>query len=349
MFFACSKDDGENGGGSGGNGYALSGATGHSFQFYNSIKLLFSVTSGGASATVALGPGRVAIGTPEFTYKRTGDNTAVCDINIPFSYLLDGEIRYNAYTSRTDLVFTSSRGGMYQNYDRITGKAGSSGKFTIDDNDLNFSEDGPGLPDNPDNPEEPDTPAIPSDAIKSTLSKVYEDGAIVNFIYDKSLSKLITRMGHCWGVEPHPTVLNSTTTNVVSPKDSNTGYAECKFDGQPGTKYYIRAYAQVGTEILYFNELVVESVGGDIKLSAYYSEEKDKIAVDYEIKKSGTYELWFFAHLTNGDGRYAEDDLGYVSKGKGQKFVTDYYCYYYYAYLKDISTGITYYSKTITK
>ena len=348
MLFACSKDDGGQDGGSspGGNGYALSDAGGHSFQFYTSTKLLFSVTSGNGSAAVALGPGRVTTGVPEFTYKKTGANTATCEINIQFSYLLGGTMQYNAYVSLTNLVFTSSRGGTYQNYDRITGKAGSSGKFTLDDNDLDFSEDDPELPDIPDNPE---VPVIPSDAIESKVSKVYEDVVVVDFVYDKSLANKITKMGHCWGVKPHPTVLNSTVTNVVSPKDSNTGYAECKLDGQPGTKYYIRGFALVGTDLIYFNELEVESVGGDIKLSAGYSKEENKIAVDYEIKKSGTYDLCFFAHLTAGTGRYVDDDLGYVSVGKGRKWVTDYSCFYYYAYLKDVSTGITYYSKTIYK
>lgn len=224
----------------------------------------------------------------------------------------------------------------------------SSGKPDNPNNPDNPDPDDPDDPDDPWVPEEPDTPQLPSNVIESKIRSVYEDRIFVDFTYDKSYYSDIKQSGHCWGTSPHPTILDSSVRNSFD-QYNNTGSVQCDLKGAPGTTYYIRAYVQVGSKFIYFNEMKVQSVGGDIKLSVYYSKEKDKIAVDYDINKSGTFELCFFARLTRTDNNVVDSSLGFITKGKAQKFVTNYSCYYYYAYLIEASTGIIYNSNMVNK
>ncbi len=206
----------------------------------------------------------------------------------------------------------------------------------------------PDDPDTPDDPITPDVPNIPSATIKSKIYEVYEDKIIVDFTLDKEYISKMRQMGYCWSTKPNPTVFDSTEGSTLNP-NKESGRVTCELKEAAGTTYYIRAYALVGSEFVYFDEMKVQSVGRDIKLSAYYSKDKDKIAVDYNITRNDVFTLYFYAPLTSGFGRVVNDDLGILGKEKGTKYVINYSCYYYYAYLEDVLTGIRYCSNIVYK
>lgn len=206
----------------------------------------------------------------------------------------------------------------------------------------------PDDPDTPDDPVTPDVPNIPSTTIKSKIYEVYEDKIIVDFTLDKEYISKMRQMGYCWSTKPNPTVFDSTEGSALNP-NKESGRVTCELKEAAGTTYYIRAYALVGSEFVYFDEMKVQSVGRDIKLSAYYSKDKDKIAVDYNITRNDVFTLYFYAPLTSGFGRVVNDDLAILGKEKGTKYVPNYSCYYYYAYLEDVFTGIRYCSNIVYK
>lgn len=342
-------------------GYALASAEGHSFQFFNSrSKWIFkvAVSQGKIAAVTSTG---MPYGEPDFDYTKTGDNEAECWIAIKYQFPFGEYMIYNGYIGRAELLFTGPKKGTYKMYDALNNKQILSGAFSVDNNDWDPESpeepdnpegpDNPNIPDTPDVPdipEVPDIPTIPSTAIQSKIVEVYEDLIIVDFDFDENYASSITQMGHCWSTQPHPTILNSSTNNVLN-SDRVSGRAQCKLEEKPGTNYYIRAYAQVGTEFVYFNEMEVQSVGKDIKLSVSYSKSKNQIAVDYGISNNGYYTLYFYAPLTLAGSNVVNDNLGIVSKGQGTKYVPNYSCFYYYAYLKEVSTGIKYCSKIVYK
>lgn len=132
---SCSKDE-ESGDdyGNAEDGYALKSANGHSFQFYNSSKWLFSVAVNGGSVQAKVQDDRVLDGEPTFSYEKTGKNTAESWISITYKYMLGGKYYYGGYIANCEMTFTSAKKGNYQLYDVGTGKPGSSGKFTVDEN-----------------------------------------------------------------------------------------------------------------------------------------------------------------------------------------------------------------------
>lgn len=358
LGISCSDDkDKDNDYGNEKDGYALRTAEGHSFQFYNSkSKLVFKIAVSQDEIIAVIDNGAVIYGEPTFNYTKTGDNEAECWVSIKYQFSLGGDNSYGAYMARVEMLFTGPKKGTYRTYDIITDKYKSSGTFTIDDKSVSTPIDpdtpsDPDIPDDPNVPDDPvipDVPKVPSTAIKSNIYEVYEDRIIVDFSFDKNYAGQIIQMGHCWSTRPNPTVFDATVYNVLN-SGGETGRVTCELDGKPGTTYYVRAYAQVGTEFIYFNEMKVQSMGGDIKLSAYYSEAKDEIAVDYDISRNETFTLYFYAPLTVGSGNIINKNLGIVGKDKGIKYVPDYYCYYYYAYLVETSTGIRYCSKVVNK
>lgn len=360
VFGTSCSDNENNDYGNEKDGYALRTAEGHSFQFYNSkSKLIFKVAISQDDIIAVIYNGAVIYGEPTFDYTKTGDNEAECWVSIRYEFPLGGDNSYGAYMGRVEMLFTGPEKGTYRMYDFMTDKYKSSGTFTIDDKsvstpidpDTPSDPDNPNIPDNPtipDDPVTPDVPNIPFTTIKSKIYEVYEDRIIVDFSFDRNYAGQIIQMGHCWSTRPNPTVFDATVYNVIN-SGGETGRATCELDGKPGTTYYVRAYAQIGTEFFYFNEMEVQSIGGDIKLSAYYSQARDEIAVNYDISRNGTFTLYFYAPLTVGVGNIINKNLGIVGKGQGMKYVPDYYCYYYYAYLVETSTGIRYCSRDVNK
>ena len=132
---SCSTDEGDQDSdyGNDKNGYALKQADGHSFQFYNSTKWLFSVAVRNNKVTAKVQSDRTPYGTPSFSYDKTGKNTAECWISVGYKFLVGGQMIYGGYIARGELKFTSAKGGTYQLYDVSTDKPGSSGKFTVDE------------------------------------------------------------------------------------------------------------------------------------------------------------------------------------------------------------------------
>lgn len=127
LFASCTKENSEYA-----NGYAPSSINNHSFQFYNNNKWLFSVSSHNNKLLVNLQEGRVLSGDPTFDYKQTEANEAECTLFIGFEYILNHSSVYNAYFGKVILTFISPQEGNYKVYDLETGKLGSSGKFTMD-------------------------------------------------------------------------------------------------------------------------------------------------------------------------------------------------------------------------
>lgn len=136
LFFSCSSDD-EGSGDDYGNvsdGYALKKAEGHSFQFYNSTKWIFSVAVRDGEIYPELQEGCVETGDSMFDYKKDDffPNKAECWVSISYRYVLASGSYYGGYIGRMELTFTSPTKGTYKIYDAESDKLGSSGKFTVD-------------------------------------------------------------------------------------------------------------------------------------------------------------------------------------------------------------------------
>ena len=337
-------------------------ADGHSFQFYNnSSDLLFNIVASKYGPDVTLIPGYILKTDPTFLYKQMGEDTATCEINLYYYVSKNGKLFYKTFHVLVKMKFSTETKGTCQYFDKSTNQLIASGRFTMDNDNYKFSDkigDNPLLPDGindpvepdePDTPVEPDKPVVPDDAMKINVIRVYTNTVMVNFSYDQMVAKKFTSMGYCWSKYPHPTAFDNLGKITAINKDTQiaTGTVQFDFKGTPGTTYYMRAFAVVNSEYIYFNEVSAETVGGAIKLNNYYSKEKNMIIAEYDISRDSNYELKFYAPLqTSGT---INETLGFVKKGKGQFEVPNYYCFMYETRLIDTKTGIVYYSDTINK
>lgn len=205
--------------------------------------------------------------------------------------------------------------------------------------------------DQPDDPNVPDDPSeeLPDISFDTKIKEVYTNRFVLEYSYGRDYQDFIDRAGFCWSTRPNPTILDESVFVSLKPQDINTRTITCDVD-QAGTDYYVRAFVQINGEFIYFEDMQVQTVGKDIQLKVRYDAQQDKIAVDYAIHRPGFYSLYFYAPLTTGYDRYVLDDLGIVSDGdSGTEYVPDYYCYYYYAYVKDLVTNTKYCSDTVSK
>lgn len=62
----------------------------------------------------------------------------------------------------------------------------------------------------------------------------------------------ITEKGVCWNTKTNPTIANNKNSK---PEGKPTNYHLLITNLEPGTNYYVRAYAKKGNEIIYGNEL----------------------------------------------------------------------------------------------
>lgn len=201
----------------------------------------------------------------------------------------------------------------------------------------------------PENPGQPDDPTeeVPDISFNTKIKKVFPDYFMLEYSHGWNHQNSIKRAGFCWSTRPNPTILDESVFIPLTSQGSNTRTINCKVD-QAGTDYYVRAFAQINGEFIYFDDMQVQTVGKDIQLKARYDAQQDKIAVDYAIRKDGIYSLHFYARLTRGED--IVKDLGVVTNGdSGTKYVPDYYCYRYYAYVVDLVTNIEYCSDDVTK
>ena len=198
-------------------------------------------------------------------------------------------------------------------------------------------------------PEQPDDPTeeVPDISFNTKTKKVYPDQFILECSYGWDHQNSIKRAGFCWSTRPNPTILDESVFISLTSQSSNTKTISCKVD-QAGTDYYVRAFAQINGKFIYFDDLQVQTVGKDIQLKVRYDAQQDKIAVDYDIRKDGIYSLYFYANLTM-QGDFVKDLGGVTNGDSGTKYVVDYTCYRYYAYVVDLATDIEYHSNTVTK
>lgn len=296
-----------------------------------------------------------------YTYSRTSHKQANLDFTFSYEAITKDykkKISVNCILT-FKLTFISYTDGIYEGSKTLETASGQKKTYTVTGK-FTFNKT-PGLSYSykewtewvqfPADPVIPTEPSIPANAIGSKITKISSDEIAIDYNYDKSLAKSITQMGYCWSTSSHPTTSDKHTPpfKLVSGNGVFKATAQFKLQGQPGTNYYIRAYALVGSKFIYFDEMTFQTVGKDIKLSTYYAKDKEEIAIEYAITRSGTYELCFYAPLLSSGNRVVDESLSYIDKGSGIKYVPDYNCAYYYAYLKEISTGIIYYSNTVYK
>lgn len=132
LFLACSKDDDSAPYGNEKDGYAINNASGHSFQFFNSKKWIFSVAVNNGEINVSFPSPNIADKQPTFDYKRTGKNDAECWVSLPFKYTISSKTFYNLYNGHLKLHFTSPQNGTFENYSIATNKLSAKGTFTLD-------------------------------------------------------------------------------------------------------------------------------------------------------------------------------------------------------------------------
>lgn len=130
-FISCNKDNDSNGNM---NGFALSSAKGHSFQFYTSTQWMFSVSvSSKGVITPKLQENYVASGNNTFEYQRLSDNRATCLVYIGFTIAGTTVQNNNAYSGDMLLTFDMTNGGYFNIYSTSSKEILTHGRFTVDE------------------------------------------------------------------------------------------------------------------------------------------------------------------------------------------------------------------------
>lgn len=202
--------------------------------------------------------------------------------------------------------------------------------------------------DKPDNPDDEDNTDY---SIQPILQRIYSTQIQIAGKYTVYVSpdqyKIV---GFCASTFPHPTI-----TDIVLPEAylGNTPSGRVMDNLEAGTTYYIRPFYKEGNKIIYCKETSFQTVGGDIQLSVTASAEKDKIIVNSNIKRKGTYhlKLSYVSVITVNTEVVNHPDLGYVSEGS-KTFEEDVKylwtsIYSICAELEDIETNIIYCSESI--
>lgn len=90
-----------------------------------------------------------------------------------------------------------------------------------------------------------------SAAIKVTtgrMTKIKETQADCTY----KVEGTVTEKGVCYSDTPSPTISHK---KVTAPANSGSTVTSSLAGLRPGTKYYVRAYAKIGSEVVYGNEL----------------------------------------------------------------------------------------------
>lgn len=157
-------------------------------------------------------------------------------------------------------------------------------------------------------------------------------------------------VGFCASTSPHPTISDIVLSATYL---GNSLSGRIMDNLQAGTTYYIRPFYKDGNKIIYCKETSFQTVGGDIQLSVKASSTKDKIIVNSNIKRKGTYHLKpdYTSIITTNAEVVNHPDLGYLSEGS-KTFEQDVKylwtsIYSICAELEDIETNIIYCSESI--
>jgi uncharacterized protein (TIGR02145 family) len=125
----------------------------------------------------------------------------------------------------------------------------------------------------------------------------------------------ITARGVCWNTEKNPSVANDTTINGAG----QGSFTSIMTQLNPDTNYYVRAYAIIGVDVIYGNEIIVRTYKSEV--------ETDSEGNEYNLITIGG-QVWMVENLKTTkyfDGRPIPTVKDNVAWGK---LPTPGYCWY---------------------
>ena len=157
-----------------------------------------------------------------------------------------------------------------------------------------------------------------STLVQTRVSKVeifpgnYEGQRIcLNSVFTRDITGDKPVVRYCASTSPHPTIADITTTDPahIAPDVINP-----IFVSEPGTVYYIRPFSISNGTVTYYDEVSVETMGGDISMSVSVSDDHIGTFV-YEIRSEGAYQVRWGA---SGTIIMTPQEMGFITKGSGK-------------------------------